>query len=207
MTVPQRLTASKTILLLLLPVFSASAIPALGQQSTDADRRTLFVCTTDEVDDVGYLDLNGIPHDDGTWSNLRFERHADGDGKLIYAFPPGGVDGKTAFLFSHSDGPDGYLVSIRWADEGRDYVYYSLVIPPDPEVEDDAGGGAAGLAIGKDGKLIERIGCDERPSMFISYVREAMSCDTANPYGEAACGEDPHERAEDLDPEAIGIVP
>lgn len=203
MTLPQRSIASKAILLLLLPVFSALALPAQAED----DRQTLFSCTTDETDDVGYLDLNGIPEDFDRWTDLRFERHADGDGQLVYWFPPAGADPKTSFLFSHSDGPEGYLVSIRWVDQGINYVYYSLAIPPDLTVEDDMGGGFAGLAISRDGMLVERIGCDERPYMFISYMREAMSCDIANPYGEAACRDDPHERPEAIDIDRIGIVP
>jgi hypothetical protein len=202
-TLPQRSVASKAILLLLLPVFSALALPAQAED----DRQTLFSCTTDEVDDVGYLDLNGIPEDFDRWTDLRFERHADGDGHLVYSFPPTGTDPKTSFLFSHSDGPQGYLVSIRWVDQGTNYVYYSLAIPPDPTVEDDMGGGSAGLAISRDGKPVERIGCDEWPYMFISYMREAMSCDLANPYGEAACRDDPYERPEAIDIDRIGIVP
>jgi len=203
MTVPQRATASKAILLLLLPVFSAPALPAQAED----DRQTLFTCTTDEIADAGYLDLNGIPADNDSWVDLRFERHADGDGRLVYSFPPAGIDPKTAFLFSHSNGPEGYLVSIRWVDQGTNYAYYSLAIPPDPAVVDDMGGGAAGLAISRAGQLVERVGCDERPYMFISYLRDAMSCDLANPYGEAACRDDPVERTEAIDIEAIGIVP
>ena len=91
-------------------------------------------------------------------------------------------------------------------DGGTNYVYFSVDIPPDPDVEDDAGGGYAGLATSKEGTLIERVTCDERPYMFISYMREAMSCDLANPYGEAACEDDVYDRDEELDIERLGIV-
>lgn len=206
MTLPQRSTASKAILLPLLLVFIGLAAPARTQDA-NGNRQTLFSCGTDPVNDKGWLDLSGMLQDDGTWTNLRFERQSDTDGQLVYSFPPEGVDYRTAFLFSQSDGPGGYLVSIRWADGGSNYVYYSLAIPPDPEVEDDMGGGDAALAISKDGMLIERVSCAERPYMFIGYMREAMSCDLANPYGEAACRDDTYDRAEEIEVNTIGIVP
>jgi hypothetical protein len=69
------------------------------------------------------------------------------------------------------------------------------------------GGGYAGLAVSKDGALIERIDCAERPYMFISYMRESMSCDLANPYGEAACADDTYDHGDEIDLDTIGIVP
>ena len=205
MTLPQRFIASKAILLSVLLVFTGPIAPAPAQE--DDDHQTLFSCGTDPLNDNGWLDLSGIPQDDGSWIDLRFERHADTDGQLIYSFPPDGVDYRTAFLFSHSNGPSGYLVTIRWVDQGMNYVYYSLAIPPDPEVEDDMGGGYAGLAISRGGELIERVSCAERPYMFISYMRESMSCDLATPYGEAACADDTYDHGDEIDPDRIGIVP
>ena len=200
MTLPQRSLASKAILLCLLLLSS----PSMAQD--DEGRLTLFSCGTDPVNDEGWLDLNGIPSDYDTWGNLRFERSADGTGEIEYSFPPEGTNSKTAFLFSHSDGPEGYLVSIRWEDQGRNYVYYSLDIPPDPEIEDDMGGGEAGLVVSENGTLVDRIDCTERPYMFISYMREAMSCDLSNAYGPAACEDDTYERTVPLDVSTIGIV-
>ncbi|MEO7222486.1 MAG: hypothetical protein ABIY37_08435 [Devosia sp.] len=205
MTLPQRFIAIKATLLPLVLVFAGFAAPAFAQDGGD-NRQILFSCGTGEVDDRGFLNLSGVPEDYDTWVDLRFERTADGDGHLVYSFPPEGLDYKTAFLFSHSDGPGGYLVSIRWKDDGINYVYYSLAIPPDPNAEDDMGGGYARLATSKDGKLVERVTCIERPYMFISYMRDAMSCDLANPYGEAACQDDTYDRDEEIDVEKIGIV-
>lgn len=199
-TLPQRSFASKAILLILLLLSS----PALAQE--DEGRLTLFSCGTDPVDDEGWLDLNGIAEDYDTWGHLRFERSADGTGEIVYSYPPEGTDSKTAFLFSHSDGPEGYLVSIRWEDQGRNYVYYSLDIPPAMDAEDDMGGGEAGLVISEHGTLVERVACIERPYMFISYMRNAMSCDVGNPYGPAACADDSYDRTVPLDVSTIGIV-
>jgi hypothetical protein len=154
---------------------------------------------------MGSLSLSGTEQDVGTWTDLRFDRLANGDGHLEYRFDPG-VAFKTAFRFSHSNGPEGYLVSIRWADQGRDYVYYSLAIPPDPNLGDDTGGTDAGLAISQDGKLVKQVRCIERPYMFISYLRGAMSCDAGTPYEEAACVEPPPVRTVPLDVEHLGLV-
>jgi hypothetical protein len=204
-TLPQRSAFSKAIILPLVLVFSALATPAAAQDASgDDNRQTVFSCGTDVVADQGFLDLSGVPADDH-WGDLRFERTGD-DGKVDYSFPPVGSDARTAFLFSHSNGPGGYLVSIRWTDGGLNHVYYSLDVRPDPEAEDDMGGGTAGLVTSRDGTLVERISCIERPYMFVSYLREAMSCDVANPYGAAACDDEPFERDDEIDPEAIGFM-
>lgn len=205
MTLPQRLGAGKAILLSLLVVSFGASTPAYAQD--DDGHQTLFSCGTDPVNDRGWLDLSGIPQDDGSWTDLRFERTGNDSGERVYSFPAAGVDSRTAFLFSHSNGPSGYLVTIRWVDGDANYVYYSLDIPPDPEVEDDMGGGYAGLAVSKAGELVERVDCAERPYMFIGYMREAMSCDLANPYGEAACADDTYDHDDEIDLDRIGIVP
>ncbi len=202
MTLPERSAAIKAVLLPL----AALSLLALHGPAQGASRQTLFSCGTDGIGDRGFLELSGIPEDDNIWVDVRFDRRAESDGHLVYSFPRGGVDSRTAFLFSHSDGPEGYLVSIRWRDEGLDYVYYSLAIPPDPEDQNDMGGGDAGLVISSHGRQIERVPCAERPEMFIGYMRDAMSCDEANPYGRAACAEDAPERAMPLDVETIGMV-
>lgn len=209
MRLPQSAAAFKKaacgglVALLLAPALAA---PVMAQDE-EADRPTLFNCGTDPDEDRTFLDLSGVELDYDSYTDLRFESRSDSDDLVTYSFPPEGADSKTAFLFSHSTGPEGYLVSIRWVDQGTNYVYYSLDIPPDPAVEDDAGGGDAGLAISRDGKLIERISCIERPYMFISYMRDAMSCDVDNPYGEGACGESTWLRDQPLDVTTLGIVP
>jgi hypothetical protein len=200
---PQRPAVIKVIVVLLAGILPALA---LGGAAHAASRQALFSCGTDGTEDRGFLELGGIPEDSGNWVDLRFDRRADGDGHLVYSFPRGGVDSRTAFLFSHSDGPEGYLVSVRWRDEGYDYVIYSLAIRPDPSDENDMGGGDAGLVISSHGRLIDRVPCSERPSMLIASMRGTMACDDASLYGEEACAADPVQRTEPLDLEAIGIV-
>lgn len=206
MILPQSRTAFKAVLVASLLLSSLAPVSAQDTEGTDDPRQTLFSCTTDEVDDAGFLSLEGVERDFDRWTDLRFVRTANGDGHEIYGFEP--KDYKAAFLFSNSDGPEGYVVSIRWVDQGTNYVYYSLNIPPDPAVEDDAGGGAAGLVISKNGKLIEDVACRERPYMFISYMHDAMSCDTQNPFGEAACSDDDvYDRTEPFDISKVGLLP
>jgi len=205
---PQTSAAFKATLIALVLLSPLAAGPALAEDEAEAaDRPTLFSCGTDPVNDSSFLDLSGVELDFDSFADLRFEQRAENGDKIVYSFPPAGTDSKTAFLFSHSTGPEGYLVSIRWVDGDNDYVYYSLDIPPDPGVADDAGGGAAGLAISRKGELVERISCAERPYMFISYMRHAMSCDVGNPYGEGACGESTWLREQPLDTDRLGIVP
>ena len=181
--------------------------PVSGVLGEDEEplRSTLFSCGTDPEADRTFLDLSGVELDYNSFADLRFEQRANDD-TVVYSFPSAGIDSKTAFLFSHSDGQEGYLVSVRWVDDGTDYVYYSLNIPPDPEEEDDMGGADAGLTVSRDGKRVDSISCIERPYMFISYMRDAMSCDTQNPYGEGACGENPVMRSEALDVSTLGLV-
>lgn len=207
MKLPQTALPFKASLLALSLLLPLAAAPALAQDAEEDYRAPLFTCGTDPDNDSSFLDLSGVELDFDSYTDLRFEQRADGGERVVYAFPPEGPDGKTAFLFSHSTGPEGYLVSIRWVDGDTDYVYYSLAIPPEPGVEDDMGGSEAGLAISRDGELVERIACAEAPYMFITYMRHAMSCDTQNPYGEGACGESTWLRDEPLDVETLGIVP
>ena len=203
MRLPQRRATSKAIMVLLAGILPALA---LGGAAHAASRQALFSCGTDETEDRGFLGLSGIPEDSGNWVDLRFDRRADGDGHLVYSFPRGGVDSRTAFLFSHSDGPEGYLVSVRWRDENYNYVLYSLAVSPDPGDENDMGGGEAGLAMSSHGRLIDRVPCSERPDMLITSMRGTMACDDAGPHGKAACAADPMQRTEPLDLETIGII-
>ena len=172
-------------------------------QAAGEPRQTLFSCGVDPVDDVGFVALKASPVEGDRFGDLRFERIAN-DLSKTYAYPRDGEAGD--FLFSHSDGDDGYLVSVRWSDAGLDRVLYSLYVRPDPAIENDIGGGIAGLATSKEGILIERVECAERPEMFITYLRLSTRCDVQAFDGDG-CGEDPHARAGRLSRERLGLVP
>lgn len=183
MRVRQRRRAFKMAVTLL----GLAGAPSVQAGESDGPQpQPLFVCGTDEIADRGFLELTGTETEPASWSALLFTRTADETGELRYAFPVDPGRDKTPFLFSHSDGPEGYLVTVKWEDAGDHFTLYSLAIPPGP---DDAGGSDAGLVISRADEVIERVGCIERPYMFISYMREAMSCDLANPQGEKGCAE------------------
>jgi hypothetical protein len=195
---PQLPLAFKATIPLFLLLFALSA-SALAQEE---GRLPLFGCPTGDDGDQGWLQLDGVVLESGIYSDLRFERNHGGVLKL--SFPPPGVDGKTAFLFSHSEGPEGYLVTLRWVQAGTDYELYSLYSPP--REEGDAGGGPAGLGVSQDGRRVADVPCNGAPYMFIEHMRQATSCDTANPYRLDACTRNAPKRAAPLDVDALGVV-
>lgn len=200
MRLPQSSVAFKAILL--FPLFSALAVVHVLAQ--EDGRLPLYSCGTGETAEEGWLQLDGVALESGPYIDLRLEQHsADG---LDYRFPPPGVDSKTVFRFSHSNGPEGYLVNIRFIDRGTTYTLYSLYNPPDPSDPDDAGGATGGLIGSRDGALVSDIECGENPYEFIEYMRLSMNCDTLNPLGEAACAEYEPKRNAPLDIGRIGIV-
>jgi hypothetical protein len=176
------------------------AVPAFAQD--EEMRAPLFICGTGADALEGSLQLSGVETDNGDFVDLRFEQRIGED--VAFAFPPEGTDSKTAFLFAHSDGPDGYLVALHFAADGKTYELYSLAQPPDPASEDDLGGSVAGLEVRQDAAIVEDISCGERPTLFPSYILAATSCDVANPLGEAACGEEPAMRTEPLTLPGLG---
>ncbi|HWA20394.1 MAG TPA: hypothetical protein VG757_15525 [Devosia sp.] len=183
---------------LALLVGMLAAGPALAQD--EDNRGPLFVCGTGADAAEGTLYLSGLQADDGSFSGLRFDI-LSGE-TASYSFAP--ADPKAAFLFSHSDGPEGYFVTLRFADQGRDYELYSLATPAaDPDNDEDLGGYSAGLTVSENGAPVEQIACAERPYMFGSYIRDAVGCDEANPLGTAACAEEPPVRTAPLSLEGL----
>jgi hypothetical protein len=194
-------------LLLAVVLLSAWADVTLADDGAAAsDRVPLYACGTGDDAASGSLQLTGVARadDNSVFEDLRFERLA-ADGQPVWSFPPAGVAAKAAFLFSHSDGPEGYLVTIRFADAGTGYTLYSLATPPDPDDEVTIMGAAGGLVSARDGKLVDDIECGESPYEFIDYMRRSMSCDTANPYGPAACEEYEAKRTAPIEVGRIGL--
>ncbi len=173
---------SRLALLIILIVLAAPA---------RAEPFTLFSCTTDDAD-VGFLivvaaDDTDFPLVSGTQLQLDM---ANGQSLIYPTHPSTDPD---AFAFAHSDGGDGYVVTLRFTDAGTSYVLYSLATPP--EGPDDAGGGAAGLLrIDEDGTRADVAQCHERPYMFIEAMRQSFGCDAGSPFGEAGCAEAPATR-------------
>jgi hypothetical protein len=197
---PQSTVAFKAIIVPFLLV-------SMGATSTFAQedgRLPLYSCGLGEHGEQGWIQLDGVALKSGPYADLRLEVRTAST--LEFSFPPPGVDGKTAFLFSHSNGPEGYLATLRFVDRGTNYVLYSLYTPPDPNDPSDAGGGPAGLVSSRDGRLIKAIECVGGPYEFIEYMRESTSCDTANPLGAAACESYEPKRTAPLDIKRIGIA-
>lgn len=165
----------------------ALAVLATPALACPPDAAQLFVCGTGADAAEGYIEMCDITGEGDETDQLQFEMQT-ADGKQ-FRFPDDPADGPQSFFFSHSNGPGGYLVNIRFADGDTNYRLYSLAIPPDP-AEDDAGGGDAGVEIVAGGGTAEIISCGERPYMFISYLRNSMSCDLGNPLGEAGCSDE-----------------
>ena len=200
MRLPQSTAAFKAIIVPFLLAFMG-ATSAFAQED---GRLPLYSCGTGEHAEEGSIQLDGVALESGPYIELGLEVRTAST--LEFSFPPPGVDGKTAFLFSHSNGPEGYLVTLRFIDRGTNYVLYSLYVPPDPNDPYDAGGATGGLVSSRDGKLIKAIECTENPYEFIEYMRESTSCDVANPLGLAACEGYEPKRAAPLDVKRIGIV-
>jgi hypothetical protein len=203
---PQTLPAFKALLLPVALFAGLTSSTFAEDEAAGPDRVQLYACGTGDDAASGTLQLSGVARadDNSVFDDLRMER-LDADGQAVWSFPPAGTDARTAFLFSHSDGPEGYLVTIRFADSGTGYTLYSLYTPPDPDDENTVGGAAGGLVSTRDGKLVEDIECGESPYEFIEYMRRSMSCDTASPYGPAACAEYEAKRTAPLDISRIGL--
>jgi hypothetical protein len=172
----------------------AAVFVALGAGEALAcgeNQQPLYQCETAQG---GVIDLcaNGEP---GAWTGAQISVRPTQGAKQSFVFPKNPATGLKAFRFSHSTGKDGYLVNIRF-DRGQSrYRLFSLYTPPDPNDENDMGGGDAGLEIsGKDGKVRSTIQCGEVPNEFIEYMRQAFACDRETPYGAAGCAFDAPDR-------------
>lgn len=168
--------------------FSASVAILLTLAPNHAlanDPQQLFVCGSGpDAAPTNLFELKGVLQSNGAWADLQFTGF--GKGMELVHFPPEPGPGKDNFFFSNSDGPEGYLVEVRFTSGQDAYRLYSLYAPPKVP-EDETGGGEAGLEItGPDGEA-RKLTCEERPYMFIAYLRDAMSCDFSNPYGAAGC--------------------
>ena len=149
------------------------------------DPQPLFVCGSGpDSAPTNLFELKGVLQDDGGWRDLQFTGFGEGMEPMYFPSEPGA--GRDKFFFSNSIGSDGYLVNVRFKSGKNAYRLYSLYVAIETG-GDEMGGSEAGLEItGPDGKT-RKLTCDEKPYMFIAYMRDAMSCDLSNPYGAAGC--------------------
>jgi hypothetical protein len=170
-----------------------TATPALACQDGAI---SLYSCSVGEHYDEGSIEFCDLTGGGADTDRLQFELVFGGK---QFRYPTDASQSRQQFFFSHSNGPGGYLVNMRFADGDTKYRVYSLDIPPDPADENDAGGGAAGVVITQADGSAEVISCGDRPYEFITYLQRSMSCDLTNPMGEAGCDEDhTAERTEPL---------
>lgn len=168
-------------------VLAASLLTVAPNNALASEPQQLFVCGSGpDAAPTNLFELKGVSQDNGGWTDLQFAGFGEGMEPVI--FPPEPGPGKGNFFFSNSDGPEGYIVNVRFKSGQNVYRLYSLYAPPKIGADEmEMGGGEAGLEItGPDGKA-RKLVCEEGPYMFIAYMRDAMSCDISNSYGAAGC--------------------
>lgn len=170
-------------------VLAVTIAPAMACEDLNA---ILFSCTTDDHDQGSISLCRNGPDQLPATSGAQLRVDTEDGFSLVYPATPS--TDPAAFSFSHSDGPDGYVVTLHFQQDNADYMLYSLAIPPALDGS-DLGGGDAGVAIADpDGTWRTLAGCMERPYMFITYMQEAFACDTTTPFGTAGCAYDSAER-------------
>ena len=168
---------------ILTPAVALLSVAALANPSLAEEPFRLFHCAVgDSYSDK--ISLYAHEHEDGSWSDLQFVVEKDGIIRILVKDAPGAE--KSRFLFSNSEGPEGYYAQVRFSQAGRQYRLAMLDIPPDPAEELDMGGRAAGLTVTDPAGASYELPCGETDE-YIGYMQEAMSCDMANRYGAAGC--------------------
>jgi hypothetical protein len=167
----------------LTTVFTLAALAGLPAPAFADEPFRLFDCSIgDSASD--FVSLYAREHDDGTWSDLQFLVEKDGIIRILVQDAPGSA--KSRFLFSNSDGPEGYYAQVRFNDGPRNYLLHMLDIPPDPTSEGDMGGRWGGLRVTEPNGASYELPCGETDE-YIGYMEQAMTCDMTNRYGAAGC--------------------
>ena len=188
-----RMIWMSAIAAMLLPLFSA---PSFAEEPF-----RLFECSLGDAYSET-ISLYAQQHGDGIWSGLQLLVEKDGIIRILVRDTPGSATSR--FLFSNSDGPEGYYVQVRFSDGPRNYLLHMLDIPPDPTSEGDMGGRWAGLRVTQTNGASYELPCGETDE-YIGYMEEAMTCDMLNRYGAAGCDFDarPERAADDKLPEGF----
>jgi hypothetical protein len=178
-----------------------AAPPALGCES---QAQALFSCGTSDVEQSSIaLCSDGDAFLDPVRSaQLTYMT----SGRVVLAAPPDPAMAPHSFAFAHSNGSEGYLVTLQFKEGDDTYYLYSLAIPPSGE-EGDMGGAEAGLGrLLPDGGVERVVTCAERPFIYISSLRETFLCDDAV-LGPAACSEHGAERIAPLPMRPAAPIP
>jgi hypothetical protein len=115
------------------------------------------------------------------WSAIQY-RFGPEDGPPELAFPEDPATASPSLFFSHEEAKGDYRVVVRFSNGPFTYRVYS-----------GTHSGAGVRVENAGGKVLSDIPCNERPEMFIEYMRRNMPCDPKNPHGAAACKENPYK--------------
>jgi hypothetical protein len=171
----------------------AAASTSTGQTPTaavrtvcDPEEQPLFICETNRKDK--FIAICAVEEEVGKrWSAVQYRFGLEDRAELVY--PAQARDGTSKLFFSHIEEGTIYHVTIRFASGGFTYRIEST----GDSASDPVGNGAAGVTVtDAAGKKVANIACIERPTMFASYLQRALACDAENPYGKAACGDNPY---------------
>lgn len=159
----------------------ACALSAGAAFAADGCERPLFSCRTDRAEKT--LSLCATEKEDGSgWKDVQYRFGRDGE-KSEFAYPDDPARGAELMYFSHTLQGGEYRVRVRFESGGYSYRVYS---------NGREGGGSAGVEVfDARHKRVSHIRCTERPSMFSTYLRTTLACDTSATQGDAACREEP----------------
>lgn len=165
----------------------ARLLPLLGGLSAglafaaDDCGRALFSCRTDHAEKT--LALCATEKEDGSgWKDVQYRFGRDGE-KPELAYPADAAQGARLMYFSHTQQGAEYRVRVRFESGGYRYRIYS---------NGQADQGSAGVEVfDTRNKRVSHIRCTERPSMFSTYLRTTLACDTSTTHDGSACREEP----------------
>jgi len=184
----RRVLALTVMCLALMPASVALAGQARAIRTVcDPEEEPLFICETNRKDK--YVALCAVEEEVGKrWSAVQYRFGVEDRAELVY--PEDARQGASKLFFSHTEQGTVYLVSVRFQSGGFTY----RITSSGDSASDPIGDGAAGVTVTDgQGKKVSDIKCIERPTMFPSYLQRALACDLENPYGKAACADNPYK--------------
>lgn len=159
----------------------ACALSAGAAFAADDCDRPLFSCQTDRAGK--YVSLCAIEKEDGSgWKDVQYRFGRDGE-KPEFAYPADPAQGARLMYFSHTRHGGQYRVGVRFESGGYSYRIYSNA---------QAGEGSAGVEVfDARNRRVSHLRCAERPSLFSTYLRTTLACDTRATHDDSACREEP----------------
>jgi alpha-tubulin suppressor-like RCC1 family protein len=153
-----------------------SSVPMRVGQAVPEKCQELFACQT-AGGKVIRICGDQDPGDIAKWSALQY-RFGPESGPPELMFPRDPEQQQPAMFFSHEERNGDYRVTIRFSIGAYTYRVFS-----------GSNSGAGVEVADAKGKKLSTIQCEERPAIYIDYLRRALPCDLQNPRGPAACKE------------------